>query len=186
MYFLKETTFSEVTYNNAKIFSNYKVFYLSIMYTNMKFNLFNILVIVLFVLILSSATMVSCANFKPHYADNVFEKHSQFEGFKNNNQMLDYSSKEQHAAMDTNKQHLIATPPAECKKVFGFDGLFCSAKDGPDAVDKIGSAKGRRECVGKSSGLTNSMGGLCLDENQVKLLSTRGGNMSSDVEGPKK
>ena len=69
--------------------------------------------------------------------------------------------------------------------MFGFDGLFCSAKDGPDAVYKIGSAKGSRECVGKSSGLTNSMGGLCLDENQINLLSTRGGNMSTGVEKPK-
>lgn len=148
----------------------------------MKFNLFNILVIVLFVLILSSATMVSCVNFKPHYADNIFEKHSQFEGFKNNNQMLDYSSKEQNSAMDTNKQHLIATPPAECKKVFGFDGLFCTPNEGPDTIDQIGSAKGSSDCVGNSSGLTNSMGGLCLDDNQKRLLSTRGGNMSTGPE----
>lgn len=148
----------------------------------MKFNLFNILVIVLFVLILSSATMISCVNFKPHYADNVYQKHSQFEGFKSNNQMLDYSSKEQNAAMDTNKQHVMVPPAAECKKVFGFDGLFCTPKDGPEAVDQIGSAKGSAECVGKSSGLTNSMGGLCLDDNQKRLLSTRGGNMSTGEE----
>lgn len=143
----------------------------------MKFNFFNILVIILFVLIIASSTMMSCANFKPHFADNLFSKHSKFEGFQNNNNLLDYSSKEENAPMDVNKQHMIETPASECKKVFGFDGLFCTANEGGNPIDKIGSSKGSPECIGKSSGLSNSKGGLCLDEEQIKLLSTRGGNM---------
>ena len=148
----------------------------------MKFNFFNILVIILFVLIITSSTMMSCANFKPHFADNLFAKHSKFEGFQNNNNMLDYSSKEENKPMDANKQHMIETPVAECKKVFGFDGLFCAANEGENPIDKIGSSKGSSECIGKSSGLSNSKGGLCLDEQQIKLLSTRGGNMVSLTE----
>jgi hypothetical protein len=146
----------------------------------MKFNFFNILVIILFVLIISSATMMSCANFKPHFADNLFQNHAKFEGF--NTQTLDYSSKEENSAMDKNKQHMISPATGECKKVFGFDGLFCAPKEGPNSIDQIGATKGSLECVGKSSGLTNSLGGLCLDDNQKKLLSTRGGNMTSGAE----
>ena len=48
----------------------------------MKLNFFNILVIVLFILVIVSATMLSCSNYQPHHADNVFQKHSKFEGFK--------------------------------------------------------------------------------------------------------
>ena len=145
----------------------------------MKLNFFNILVIVLFILVIVSATMLSCSNFQPHHADNVFQKHSKFEGFANNGEKLDYSSKEEHKMMDTNKQFLINQPEAECKKVFGFDGLFCTPKDEAQKLDKIGSSHGSAACVGKSSGLSNSMGGLCLDANQIKLLSTRGGNMTA-------
>ena len=150
----------------------------------MKFNFFNILVIILFVLIITSSTMISCANFKPHFADNLYVKHSKFEGFKNNDNMLDYSSKEENTPMDTNKQHIISPPPAGCKKVFGFDGLFCTPKSEESVIDKIGSTKGSTDCIGKSSGLSNSKGGLCLDEQQIKLLSTRGGNMGGQTSQP--
>ena len=144
----------------------------------MKLNFFNILVIVLFVLIITFTTVASCSNYSPYHADTIFEKHGKFEGFKSNDQMLHYSDKNTNAAVDTNTQFAI-DGQGECKKIFGFDGLFCGPKQGPQPVDTIGAAKGSIECIGKSSGLTNSMGGLCLDENQQKMLSTRGGNMST-------
>jgi hypothetical protein len=148
------------------------------MYIKMKLNFFNILVIVLFVLIITFTTVASCSNYKPYRADTIFEKHGKFEGFANNDQMLHYSDTKTNAVADTNTQFAI-DGQGECKKIFGFDGLFCGPKEGPHSVDTIGSAKGSLECVGKSSGLSNSMGGLCLDENQKNLLATRGGNMTS-------
>ena len=78
--------------------------------------LLNILVIILFVLLIVTVTTASCANFKPHSADTVFEKHSKFEGFANNGQLLDYSNKDTNKMVDTNKQYLIK-PEAECKKI---------------------------------------------------------------------
>ncbi len=151
----------------------------------MKFDLFNILVIILFVLILSCATMFSCSTFIPHSTDSIFEKHSKFEGFQNNNNKLDYASNDkQNDAMDLNKENVIeSSGESTCKQVFGFDGLYCEPKENPHMVDKIGTAKGSAKCVGKSYGLTDSMGGLCLNENQAKLLTTRGGNASTgDIE----
>lgn len=144
----------------------------------MKMSFFNILVIVLFVLIISFSTLASCSNYKPHHADTIFAKESKFEGFGNNDKMLNYGDKETSAVVDSNTEYKIEGN-GECKKVFGFDGLFCAPKEGPAPVDKIGSAKGSLECVGKSSGLTTSKGGLCLSEEQINLLKTRGGNMST-------
>jgi hypothetical protein len=142
----------------------------------MKLNIFNILVIVLFILVIASVTMMSCTKVQPHYQDTIFKKHSDFEGFKANREILDYSNKESNSAMDTNKQHLINDPQAGCKKIFGFEGIFCTPVTESAKIDTIGASKGSLECVGKSSGLSNSMGGLCLDQNQIKLLGTRGGN----------
>ena len=142
----------------------------------MKVNIFNILVIILFILVIASATMLSCSNFEPHYQDSIFKKHSKFEGFKSDRKLLDYSSKENNAAIDTNKQYLMTKPEGGCKKLFGFEGIYCTPMTESSKIDTIGTTKGSIDCVGKSSGLSNSMGGLCLDESQIKLLSTRGGN----------
>ena len=64
--------------------------------------------------------------------------------------------------MDTNKQHLINDPQAGCKKIFGFEGIFCTPVTESAKIDTIGASKGSLECVGKSSDLSNSMGGLCV------------------------
>jgi hypothetical protein len=130
------------------------------------------------VLIITFATVASCSNYKPYHADTIFQKHGKFEGFKSNQQILHYGDSKSNAVVDTNTQFAI-NGNNNCKKMFGFDGLFCTPKEDPHRVDEIGSAKGSLECVGKSYGLTNSLGGLCLDEHQKKLLTTRGGNMSS-------
>lgn len=62
----------------------------------------------------------------------------------------------------------------------GFTGL-----EGSDytteaySLDKYSSAAGDPTCLGKSSGLSNSMGPLCLSDEQKRLLQTRGGNATS-------
>ena len=43
-------------------------------------------------------------------------------------------------------------------------------------IDVFSGTKGNISCDGNSSGLTNSMAGLCLNKNLQQLLSTRGGN----------
>jgi hypothetical protein len=42
--------------------------------------------------------------------------------------------------------------------------------------------KGSLDCGAKSAGLSNSKGPLCLSDKQLKLLSTRGGNASTDAQ----
>lgn len=45
-----------------------------------------------------------------------------------------------------------------------------------NALDSFSKDEGSIECIGKSNGLFNSRGGLCLSGDQMTLLQTRGGN----------
>ena len=51
-----------------------------------------------------------------------------------------------------------------------------------EKIDIIGNTKANAECVNNSLGLSKSSGGLCLSDDQVNLLTTRGGNMSTGEE----
>lgn len=79
----------------------------------------------------------------------------------------------------------------ECSQIQGFDGLYCnpsSANAGPNAgpntgpnspsnpTDIFSQSSSSINC--KSYGYTNSKGFLCMDDHQVKLLTSRGGNAS--------
>jgi hypothetical protein len=76
----------------------------------------------------------------------------------------------------------LGSPPQEvlCKKVHGFKDLQCCPNSGFKTVDKFAFTKSTKGCPG--IGLFNSKGNLCLDDNQIKLLKTRGGNMCKEGE----
>ena len=72
------------------------------------------------------------------------------------------------------------TPQADksgCKTVIGLNGLFCNPNAESIGVDVFSDVPGE---VGSSNGfgLTNSMGSLKLNDAQVKLLRTRGGDVT--------
>ena len=66
----------------------------------------------------------------------------------------------------------------DCKKVSGFDGLFCKPNVADKKIDKFSDAKGDPTKFGQSSGLSNSQGGLILGNDLTRLLQTRGGNQT--------
>jgi hypothetical protein len=43
-------------------------------------------------------------------------------------------------------------------------------------IDVFSTSVGSPTCIGKSTGLTNSTGALCLSDNMMQMLQTRGGN----------
>lgn len=67
-------------------------------------------------------------------------------------------------------------PITDCKKVSGFDGLFCVANGGDKKIDSFSENSGSLSC--QPSGLSNSKGPLCLTKEQLGLLSTRGQNVN--------
>ena len=67
----------------------------------------------------------------------------------------------------------------ECLKVHGFNDLYCPPSHAPRYFDKfLGTTGGG---PGNSYGLSNSKGGLQLSQEQIKLLTTRGGNSTGTV-----
>jgi hypothetical protein len=107
--------------------------------------------------------------------NTLFPKMYPYEGFGGRAySSLDYSSNPQQQAMDSYSSLLINDSASECRKVFGFDGLFCKPYLADGKIDIYSGAEGSFSCSG--SGLTNSKGSLCLDKNQTNMLQTRGGN----------
>jgi len=119
-------------------------------------------------------TCAGCSNVVPY---NAHLKYTSTEGFRPEH----YASYPDGNAVDIKDRHLIdstASQPTD-QRVPKMKGLF-----GPDDKDKVidsySKAKGglSEECMQRSSGLSNSQGYLCLDDEQIKLLRTRGGNQS--------
>ena len=143
--------------------------------------LMTMLLAIIFIIVIMMSLTASCSTASPYYADNIFQKHSTFESFSNNSTVLDYSSKGDNKAMDTYKPHLIQSPPSECKKNPGLNGLYCDPNVPLNPIDKFGNTEGKADCT-DNLGLTRSTGGLCLSEQQKLLFSTRGGNSTCNVE----
>ena len=106
-------------------------------------------------------TCAGCSNVMPY---NARPKYASAEGFR--------PVKDRHLIDST------ASQPTD-QRVPKMKGLF-----GPDDKDKVldsySRAKGglSEECMMRSSGLSNSQGYLCLDDKQIEMLKTRGGNQS--------
>jgi len=64
----------------------------------------------------------------------------------------------------------------DAKKVEGFESLMPAPYAESKVLDRFSHVSAGPQCVGKSSGLVNSLGGLCLSEEDRKMLTTRGGN----------
>jgi hypothetical protein len=77
-------------------------------------------------------------------------------------------------SLPLNSQSLPAN--TECKKVSGFDGLFCVPTGVEKKIDTFSENDSSLTCP--PTGLSNSKGPLCLTKEQLGLLSTRGQNVS--------
>lgn len=103
----------------------------------------------------------------PYSKDNLFAVEFPYEGFSSIQQD---DMEEEEPFSEMNEKH----ESADCKKVSGFNELYCSPNYNPPNNDKFsGTPGGASE---NSYGLTNSMGKLQLTKEQIELLSTRGGN----------
>lgn len=93
-----------------------------------------------------------------------------YEGFS------EYTTYPENKAIDSNDSKQInpsgSTGPV---KVSGFDGLIGSYVSPETPIDTYSQSLGDKTC--KSYGLSTSTGALCLNPDQIRLLTSRGGNM---------
>lgn len=94
-----------------------------------------------------------------------------YENFQNNS--LGYASTT--GANGGNDAAISPTSVDGCKKVNGFQGIYCGTNQlSGNPVDIFSTAEGSPSC--ESMGYSNSRGYLCMDAAQKKLLTSRGGN----------
>jgi hypothetical protein len=114
----------------------------------------------------------------PYSPNNIFTHEYPYEGFSQ--MSTDYSSASANSSMDSYKSFLLdSSQVGDCKKIYGFDGLFCQPNVADHKLDPFSDTPGSLGCFGSGSGLSNSKGSLCLTQTQKDLLSSRGGNQTS-------
>ena len=116
----------------------------------------------------------STVNFIPH-SKNMSSVHDfPYEGF-HGMKPYSYTTYPNNVSIDSMDRYDIQKQKADCSKVKG--DLFCNPEFKGPTVDIYSLAKGG--CEGTyASGLSNSMGWLCLDKNMTNMLQTRGGNQT--------
>lgn len=139
----------------------------------MKFAMSTMLVAAAFVFIIFISLYGGSKNFQPYSFgnQNMLQGHP-YEGF---GPMLEYTTYPTNAAIDSTHASDNAVA-ADRTRLRGFDGLFGASSVDDSSLDVYSKADGQGDC--KSYGLMNSKGFLCLDSNQVGLLTSRGGNAS--------
>lgn len=141
----------------------------------LKLAIIGLLVVLLFSLFSSSK------KFKPYKKKDPFQSsHHNIEGYRGMNRQ-EYTTYPNNESVDSMNAFSIqdVTGKQNCKKVFGFQSLLCNP-DGPEnSFDSYSLEKGDASCFGKSSGMSKSTGALCMTDEQLGLLRTRGGNALS-------
>lgn len=128
---------------------------------------------VIILIVIAISALVGSKSVMPYSQDTLFSIQYPFEGFQDANP-LEYTTNNEHKALDSYSSYLISNQEVDCKKVWGFDGLYCKPCVADNKLDVFSEAEGKKDCQGV--GLTNSLGNLCLNDVQKKLLTTRGGN----------
>jgi len=144
----------------------------------MKFNTSIAIAVIVFVIIIFSTTC-GCTRFVPYNSAGAFTKEFPYEGFTTTHHPTEYSTRNVNASLDTYNSFLISPDTDACKKIYGFDGLYCKPYEADKKIDQFADSTGSLSCDAQSSGLSNSKGPLCLTEHQKQLLITRGGNQTS-------
>lgn len=109
------------------------------------------IIVVLFLVLIITSVLINMKDNGLIYFNSSFRSNFLKEGFENDDNQLN-----EDLAID------------------GFKGIYQSTKSKHKQIDKISLRKGNKDCI--DSGLTNSMGYLCLSLEDSNLLKTRGGN----------
>jgi len=119
--------------------------------------------------------MFSASSTAMPHDKSIFSKQYPYEGFRN----VSYSTYPKNDPIDQKTQYDIVPPKQPVQPVWGLRGLY-GPPDQNTALDIYSTAPGSisEQCWVTSSGYTNSKGYLCMNEEQLKMLTTRGGNQT--------
>jgi hypothetical protein len=142
----------------------------------MKMNFTYVFLTFILVFLIFISMSKSCVSFKPYSENDIFTKQYPFEPLTNLT-AGQYSDTNVMSLSDKKSVNGITTPSKLAVKPDTESGFLGYSIYGSDNKKEVFSGtKGSTDCDTASSGLTNSMGGLCLSDTQKQLLQTRGGN----------
>jgi len=122
-----------------------------------------IFVVVVFLLILFVSNYGSSNQFTPYVYSNSTLHQYPLEGFEG------VTPEPIDPAIASNP--LLDVPRSELLQGYPLMKPFVSS-------DKIGNLSSSYDCIGKAANLSNSTGGICLDQETLGLINTRGGNQT--------
>jgi hypothetical protein len=117
---------------------------------------------------------------KPYSPSTLFSSGAaKYEGF-NGMKPLYYGTYPDNKAIDQKDSYDIQSVAANktAQRILSLGGLFGPADTPDNKLDIFSDAKSSLTCSTNSSGMSTSTGFLCLDQNQINLLKTRGGNQT--------
>ena len=151
------------------------------------------LVFILVLLVVISMTR-SCVSVKPYDESTIFTQDYPYEGMTpgmtpSTDNMMDTimsdikpsvkkasSPSPSPTSSSPSSPQSPTDPSVPSVPTEAFTSLLSSDYGKEEKLDIFSGTQGSLECSAKSFNLTNSKGGLCLDEKQTKMLLTRGGN----------
>ena len=138
----------------------------------------NIFLIIVAIVVLIAIIMFSVSTTVNPYDNSIYEKQYAYEGFSN---PIHYSTYPNHLAVDQKVNHNIVPLKCGVQPLWGFGGLFGSPNAPDNTLDMYSTAPGSlsEKCQNLSAGYSNSKGYLCLNADQIKMLTTRGGNQTT-------
>lgn len=147
----------------------------------MKKNISNVIFTVVIFTIIAGVLLVSSTKSNSYipYSRSVYHPYEGFSDFNSSNK-LSYSNIKNEQDTDSYiNDKSIQKQNVKCQRAYGFNGLFCAPGIADNSIDLFSNVKSSISCIGNSSGLSTSMGGLCLDNNLTSMLRTRGGNQTT-------
>ena len=140
-----------------------------------------VVILTLIVVLLSTSSSIV-----PYSKDTLFSHMYKYEGMSSISADVQENHKKEEqppsvfqkitGMLSGNQENANASEPGK-KMVEGF-ALQPSPLDSSEAIDRYSKVSASPSCFGKSSGYSNSMGPLCISGEDLKLLSTRGGNVT--------
>jgi hypothetical protein len=134
-----------------------------------------ILIIIAFVIIIGLTSCCAAKGVVPYYKDSIFAQQYPYEPYTN---IMDGGSYSPAPVSAGAAAPSVQQAPTVYKKVGGFNGIYPSPSAVEPNVDLFIDLEGNSKCFNGSSGLSNSMGALCLTPDLKNALLTRGGNLT--------
>lgn len=118
---------------------------------------------IIFILIMFVSTYGSSKNYVPYsFSPSTLPMYA-YEGFDNLNPLPVDPQKQTDTTYDIPRTELLSGS---------------SLSNPATIMNPISNLSGSADCIGNSSGLTNSLGGVCLDSATIQQIKTRGNNFS--------